>query len=158
LSFLIVGTAAAKSRTPEVRQRRFAIRELKIDGQLSGAEQKLLADSFANAIALHAAFHGVMIEDSRVEKLFAERPYLKDCLERSCHLEVGDRLGADRLIFVRIERKDNASARADWEIRVMNFAVDAVKVVDAQTMPCNACTISEVVNDSSNMLKASAFG
>jgi hypothetical protein len=153
-SLLCGATAAAKQRGPEARQHRFAIREVRIDGQISDADRKALSTSIANAVALHAAFHGTMIEDSLVEKLFDERPYLRECFERACHLEVGDRLGADRLIFVRVERKPSSSARADWELRFMSFGVDALRVVDTQTMPCNACTVSEVVNDSSNTLKA----
>lgn len=150
LVLALVATTTAAQAAPKKSPRRYALREVLVEGTVTPDEKKRIDDELTKRFMLVVLDAGTSIEPERVQKLYAERPHLRDCREKNCLVEAGDYLQVDRLLSVVMDRQGPPGERADWEVRMMLFAVDAVKYTDKQTMPCKACTLDEAMRDFGN--------
>ena len=148
LSLLV--TAGVALAGPKKSPRTYALREVLIEGSITPVDKKRIDEELVKRFMMVVLDAGTSIEPERVQKLYAERPHLRDCRDKNCLVEAGDYLQVDRLLSVVLERSGPPGERADWEVRMMLFAVDAVKYTDKQTMPCKSCTLDEVMRDFGN--------
>lgn len=149
----VLAAGLAHAGAPK-KPRTYALREVHIEGNITPAEKQKVDEELVKRFMLVVLDAGTAIEPERVQKLYAERPHLRDCRDKNCLVEAGDYLAVDRLLSVVIDRSGPPGERGDWEVRMMLFAVDGVKYTDKQTMPCKSCTVDEVMRDFGNTVTA----
>ncbi len=124
----------------------YAIRELRVDGEMTEAErQRLRERAFTAAEMVIGGAGGVVVPASDVERVLAERPELRRCYDWRCNVVIADQLRATRVVVVRIERKGAPSAPGAWEVTALSFAADALRLVGSKVESCDGCVAEDLV-------------
>lgn len=138
--------AVSSARPGAPRPRVFALRELRVDGDMTEAERKLLKERTLTAVEMIVIQAGAQfIEMDEVERVLGKRKNLRDCYEWRCGAQLGDLLKANRLLTVRIERSGPEQQPGNWVVRLSSFATDALTVVGTQVVPCESCVAEDLV-------------
>jgi hypothetical protein len=114
--------------------RRWAIGEIRVEGELAPGERAALEERAWRALSLALPTDAWVAPHEAVVQAFAESPSLRGCAEDRCSLALGDRLGVERLVTVRLDRRGR-----DWTARLLAFAVDAAEVAGTLEVPCAGC-------------------
>jgi hypothetical protein len=117
--------------------RRYAIGEIRVEGDVAGAERRDVEERAWRTLALLLPADATLAPEDAVERALARVPELRGCGDDRCNLQLGDRLGVERLITLRIERRDEA-----WTARLLDYAVDAAQVAGTLEVPCRGCDVT----------------
>jgi hypothetical protein len=144
-----VGVAAAR---PQHRARRYVLRDVRIEGNPSEQERKLLEDRIWMTVELMVSQNqDELIHVEEVKAALATRPELKTCFDVRCGAELAQILNGEKVISIGIERSGDAG-KGDWMVRVWHFDARAMKVGAAVDLPCNGCDADQLVGDLSHSL------
>ncbi len=126
--------------------RSFAIRELRVDGEMTAAErQRLQERAFTATELIVSNSGGVILPLEDVARVLAERPQLRDCYDWNCHISIADQLKANRVLIVRIERKGPSGKPGNWEVSALSFAADAIRLVGTKSGTCEGCVAEDLI-------------
>jgi len=143
LAMVLLGAGEAVAAPP---QRAYAVRELRITGEMPVAEQQRLKERvYAATELLVSEAGGVLNRAEDVERVLAERPKLVDCYDWRCHVELGDALKSSRILIIRIERTGPADRPGNWKVKALNFATDAIRLVGSRELSCDGCVAEDLV-------------
>jgi hypothetical protein len=120
--------------------RRWAIGEIRVEGELAPEERAAVEERAWRALSLALPTDALLAPHESVARALAEAPSLRGCSEDRCSLALGDRLGVERLVTVRIERQGR-----DWTARLLAFAVDAAQVAGTLELPCAGCDVDALL-------------
>jgi hypothetical protein len=152
-TLFLFGGAARAARPPKGAPKKYAVRDMKIEGNASDAERKLLTERVWNSIELTLADRrDELVHAEEVERVLGERPPLRECYEKHCLLQLGDLVKANRLLSIRITRSGAEGQKGDWMVRILDFAVDSGHLQGPYDVPCNSCTADELVGDLAHSL------
>jgi hypothetical protein len=133
-------------RPVSAKERVYAIRELRVDGEMTETErQRLRERTVAAADVAFGAAGGSIVPLPDVERVLAERPELRRCYDWRCNVVIADQLGATRVVVVRIERKGLPSEPGSWEVTALNFASDALRLVGTKVESCDGCVAEDLI-------------
>jgi hypothetical protein len=117
--------------------RRYAIGEIRLEGELDDAERRDVEERAWRTLGLLLPADATLAPDEAVKRALSEHAELRGCGDDRCNLALGDRLGVERLITLRIERHDEA-----WTARLLDYAVDAAQVAGTLEVPCRGCDVT----------------
>lgn len=116
--------------------RRYAIGEIRVEGDLSALERHDVEERAWRTLALLLPTDASLAPDDAVKRVLGGRTDLRGCGDDRCNLELGDRLGVERLLTLRIEHGGDA-----WTARLLDYAVDAAQVAGTLEFPCRGCNV-----------------
>jgi PEGA domain len=144
------GLAAAKGAAH--RTRRYVLREVRVEGNASDAEKKLLNDRIWSSLELILSEERDEIAHAEdVAAVLAAHPNLKSGYDARVGVELGDLLKADKVLAFSVTRSGPPD-KGDWLVRVWGVDVRAFKVGASVEVPCRSCTADEVLGDLSHSL------
>jgi hypothetical protein len=148
IAALVAGNAGAKPRG-EHKPRRWAVRAVRVAGDATDEEKAALARDVGNALEFVIVGNNRddLVRSDESARVEAAHPRLKGCLEPRCNLEFGDRVQAERLIWIDITRSGPSGGKADWKVAVAQFAVDSLRDLGVAEMPCPGCTRDELLGN-----------
>jgi hypothetical protein len=114
--------------------RRWAIGEIRVEGDFVPDERAAIEERTWRALTLALPTDAFLAPHESVARALTDAPGLRGCADDRCNLALGDRLGVERLITVRVERRGR-----DWTARLLAFAVDAAEVAGTLELPCAGC-------------------
>jgi hypothetical protein len=117
--------------------RRYAIGEIQIEGDLGPATRRDVEERAWRTVGLLLPPDATLAPDEAVERVLGEHSELRGCGDDRCNLALGDRLGVERLITLRIEHYDAA-----WTARLLDYAVDVAQVAGTLEVPCRDCDVA----------------
>jgi hypothetical protein len=133
--------------------KRVALHQIKVTGNASDEERKLLDERIWMAVELLASDRGYdLVHREDFIAAQHENPDVKHCDEPRCNLKLGDFLGAERLIVVRVARS-GPPGRGDWQMRIEQLAVPTAIALPPVEMSCPLCTADKVVGDLTKALE-----
>lgn len=140
LLLLVAGPVGAAPK------RVYAIRELRVDGDMTEAErQRLRERAYTAAEMLIGSVGSVVVPAADVDRVLAERPELRRCYDWHCNVTIADQLHATRVVVIRVDRKGAASQPGTWTVAALNFATDALRLVGRKEEECDACVAEDLV-------------
>lgn len=153
LALLVVGSTALAARAPRKVVRRFAIHQLRVDGNVSELDRKILEKEVRNAVEfVIAGSNGdYLAHEEDVVPVLALSPELKTCFDAACTVRLGDLLKVQRMLSIVITRS-GAMPKGEWIVKVSQFAVDSVRSLGTAELPCHNCTRDELVGDFNRFL------
>jgi hypothetical protein len=128
LASLILPSAASAGA------RRYAIGEIRVEGDVGERERHDVEESAWRTLALLLPTDATLAPDDAVRRALNGRPELRGCGDDRCMLALGDGLGVERIITLRIEKRDGG-----WTARLLDYAVDAAQVAGTLELPCPGC-------------------
>jgi hypothetical protein len=149
----MLGLLSAAEARPSHKVRRFVLRDVRIEGNATDAEKKLLQERVWLTIELIVSQRSdELVHPEEVEAALKDNPQLKSCFDARCGAELGVLLNADKLLSIGIERS-GAPDKGDWMVRVWNFDVRALQVGAAVDLPCKGSSADELLGDLSHSLE-----
>jgi hypothetical protein len=153
LVWVSVGAAAAANPTAHKQPRRFALRDLRVEGNATADERKLLTERVFSTVELMVSDQGdELVHPEDVIAGMAGHADWKTCFDARCGLEVGEALKVDKVLSIGIERS-GAQPKGEWTVRIWHFDVRSLRVLPSTDLPCHACTAEEVLGDLSHSLE-----
>ncbi len=131
LVFLVLWPALAAASP-----RRWAIGEIRVEGDVGDAERPAIEERAWRALALALPTDAMVTPNEAVTQALAETPALRGCADDRCSLALGDTLHVERLVTARVERRGR-----DWTARLLAYAVDAAEVAGTLELPCTGCDV-----------------
>src|SRR4051794_25436616 len=108
----LAGIAAAKGPTHRVK--RYVLRDVRIEGNATPAETKLLQERIWSTIELMVSENAdELVHAEDVVPVLAQHPDLKACFDVRCGAQLGEFLKADKVLSIGIERSGIAG-KGDW--------------------------------------------
>jgi hypothetical protein len=151
LGLFAVANAHAGRAVPHLT-RKYALRDVRVEGNATPAEKKLLEERILTTVELLIGEKGnEMAHTEEVTAALYRAPHLKSCFDVRCGAELGDMLKADKILSIGVERS-GAAGKGDWMVRVWHFDVRSLKVGASVDLPCKACDAQTVVGDLSHSL------
>jgi hypothetical protein len=116
--------------------RRWAIGEIRVEGEVADGERPAIEERAWRALTLALPTDALVAPHAAVAEALAEAPALRGCTDDRCSLALGDRLRVERLVTARVERRGR-----DWTARLLAYAVDAAEVAGTLELPCAGCDV-----------------
>ena len=153
LLVLVVACGLAAAKGAPHRARRYVLRDVRIEGNATDAEKKLLNERIWSSLEL-------IVSEARDEIAHAEdvaaalaaHPQLKGGYDARVGVELGDLLKADKVLSFSLER-NGPPDKGDWMVRVWHVDVRAFKVGAPVEVPCRSCSAEDVLGDLSHSLQ-----
>jgi hypothetical protein len=117
--------------------RHYAIGEIRVEGVLGERDRQDVEERAWRTLALLLPSDAALAPDDAVKRALAEHAELRGCGDDRCNVALGDRLGVERLITLRIEHRDGG-----WTARLLEYAVDAAQVAGTLEVPCRDCDVT----------------
>ncbi len=149
---LTMGVSSAAPRSAPHRTRRYVLRDLRIEGNATDDEKKLLHERIWSTIELIVSEgRDELAHEEDVTAALAEHPDLKGCNDARCGAALGELIKADKVLSIAIERS-GVAGKGDWMVRVWHLDVRALKVGAPIELPCRACGAEDLLGDLSHSL------
>lgn len=136
-----LGLLSSWARPASAAPRRWAIGEIRVEGDLDEAARAAVEERSWRALSLALPTDALLAPHDAVAAALAATPGLRGCADDRCSLALGDRLGVERLITVRIERRGDG-----WTAHLLSFAVDAAQVAGTLELPCPGCSADALMD------------
>jgi hypothetical protein len=137
----IVGLTLSLASLASAAPRRWAIGEIRVEGDLDEAARAAVEERTWRALSLALPTDALLAPHDAVAGALAATPALRGCADDRCSLALGDRLSVERLITVRIERRGDG-----WTAHLLSFAVDAAQVAGTLELPCPGCSADALMD------------
>ena len=138
----VLALALALSSSASAAPRRWAIGEIRVEGDVDEAARASVEERAWRALSLALPTDALLAPHDAVAAALAATPALRGCAEDRCSLTLGDRLSVERLITVRIERRNDG-----WTAHLLSFAVDAAQVAGTLELPCPGCSADALMDN-----------
>jgi PEGA domain len=154
---LLVGTivflGVAQARPPEKshRVRRYVLRDVRLEGNPSDAERKMLQERVFSTVEMIVGEQGdELVHAEDVLGTLGSHPELKTCFDVRCGSELATLMRADKILSIGIERS-GVAGKGDWMVRVWHFSPRSLKVA-ALDLPFSGVDADQLLGELSRSL------